>query len=853
MSRFYARDGAGDLLARYSFIEPLLSGKRVLELGAAGATDGASALFLAERGAAAVVSIDDDPAAVERAQRECRHPFVQFKTTPIEALPERAFDLVVLADGATLAADPARVATLHGLLALRGRFVTALPASEEGGGLSRLVGGTAHGELPSFESFVGALGEHFAFVEVATQSATVGYVMAMGQDPEPEISIDGSLAGTGDTAWYVAVCGDAPCNLQGLTIVALPTQPLFESAAERDRIASSGGAAAEEALRTAAEAQAERDALRVELETALGERDQAQAGRDALAAELETVRVERDEAHALRNQVASELATIRGERDEARAALDAARLEGEKKDSELAAWEAEHAGLIADRDAIAEARAETDRAAAALREALEAQAARLREAEGALDAERETNFELRATADKVQALEALRAREAGEAERVAEERAQALAELAGLRSLHEEADAALQAARAELQASRSGLEAALARATTAEARSQELEEAGDATASAATARMGQLELELSRLRDAGEAREAELAAAREEAAARAAELVVAKGEARALAVERDALRERADTSRTSAEELQARASELEVRAAEVDRLTAELARRDDVAAEASGVREMLEAQLAELGARLESEEERLRRAEDQGAEARALLEAARADLAENAGGGEAVARLAGELEEAVAARDRLERLAAEARNAADEAQAQAAELEAELQAVRWDKDELEQRLQGQPQGAPTGGADVARLRDEVAQRSHRIVELEREVARLEAVVAEFTSTGIATSPTLPPADLERLQELERRVEEAERRAVEAEARAAEKPAEAAAEVAKAAERLKAERDSLQAQVVERDARLARLQREVVDKTDRLGRLAKEMGELKAKGIGKLFK
>ena len=40
---------------------------------------------------------------------------------------------------------------------------------------------------------------------------------------------------------------------------------------------------------------------------------------------------------------------------------------------------------------------------------------------------------------------------------------------------------------------------------------------------------------------------------------------------------------------------------------------------------------------------------------------------------------------------------------------------------------------------------------------------------------------------------------------------------------------------------------------ERDQKIARLQREVADKTDRLGRLAKEMGELKAKGLGKIFR
>ncbi len=814
MSRFYARNGAGDLLARYSFIEPLLSGRRVLELGAAGVTAGASALFLAERGAAAVVSIDDDPGAVELASRESQHPFVQFKTAAIEALPAKAFDLILVADGGALAADPARVAALHRLLGPRGRLVTALPAGQEGSALGQLVGEPPPGEQPTFESFVGALGEHFAFVEVATQSATVGYVVAMGQDPEPEISIDGSLAGTSDTAWYVAICGDATCGLQGLNIVALPTQPLFEAAAEHAGVADAGAAA------------------------------EAQAARDALAAELEAASKERDDALG---------------------GLEAARLELERRDAELAALEAERTALQADRDAIAEARAEADRGAAALREELDAHAARVREVAASLDAEREANFDLRATADKAQALEAQRAGALEDAARAVEERDQAMAELAGIRARVEEADAAHQAARAEAQAASSALEAALARATVAEGRTHELEEGADASAKATADRLAQLEAELAGLRAGSEAAAGELAAARDGEAARAAEVAAVKAEAAALAAERDALRERADSTRTASEELQARAVELEVRAAEVDRLTAELARRDDAAAEANAARETLEARVAELGALLESEEERLRRTEAQEAEARALLEAARADLASSAGGGEEVAQLTSGLAQAIAEREHFEKLAAESRNAADEAQAQAAELEAELQAVRWDKDELEQRLQAQQGAVGAGaGADVARLRDEVAQRTARIVEQEREIARLEEVVSELASQpSVGTSPS-PQAQDERVQELERRLEEAdrlredaERRAGDAEGRASAEPAyggdEAGAERAQALERLKSERDSLQAQVVERDARLARMQREVVDKTDRLGRLAKEMGELKAKGIGKIFK
>src|SRR5512135_2883422 len=102
MASFYARDGAGDLLARYSFIEPLLEGKRVLEVGAARATAGGTALFLAERGAAAVLSLEPEEADVVEAREAGHHPFVQFRAGDPGDLPAGAFDLVLAADGAAL-------------------------------------------------------------------------------------------------------------------------------------------------------------------------------------------------------------------------------------------------------------------------------------------------------------------------------------------------------------------------------------------------------------------------------------------------------------------------------------------------------------------------------------------------------------------------------------------------------------------------------------------------------------------------------------------------------------------------------------------------------------------------------
>src|SRR5512145_1515094 len=132
MASFYSRNGAGDLLARYSFIEPLLEGRRVLEVGAARATDGGSALFLAERGAAAVLSLEAAEEDLAGARQAGHHPFVQFRSGRAEELRPGTFDLVLFADGSTLARSPETIAALRRLLSAGGRLVTAIPAGGAG-------------------------------------------------------------------------------------------------------------------------------------------------------------------------------------------------------------------------------------------------------------------------------------------------------------------------------------------------------------------------------------------------------------------------------------------------------------------------------------------------------------------------------------------------------------------------------------------------------------------------------------------------------------------------------------------------------------------------------------------------
>lgn len=230
---FYAPGAAADLLPRYSFLEPLLHGRRVLEIGAAAATEGASALYLAEHGAAAVVSVDGDAEALARASAEHDHPFVQFLRAEISELARGAFDLVLLADASHLAGHPERVAELKALLSRLGVLVAPLPAAG-GAGLSALGGARppGDGEVPPWEAFIAALSNSFEVVELATQSAMVGWVLgpasALGR--EPEVILDGSLAGAPEAAYYLALCGERATRLTGVTLVGLPPRPLADAA-----------------------------------------------------------------------------------------------------------------------------------------------------------------------------------------------------------------------------------------------------------------------------------------------------------------------------------------------------------------------------------------------------------------------------------------------------------------------------------------------------------------------------------------------------------------------------------------------------------------------------------------------
>jgi hypothetical protein len=330
MAPFFARHGAGEILARYSFIEPLLAGRRVLELGAAAVTAGASALLLAERGAAAVLSLVERGPDMEAARAAGHHPFVRFDDAPLESLPEGAFDLILLADGGPLADDPSRITALRRLLAEKGHLVTAIPAAG-GRSLAELAGDDRPVQSPAYESFIGALTEHFPWVEVATQSASVGYIIAVPppEGEEPDVSIDGSQAGDADAAAYVALCGEGPTGLAGITVVALPARQLLDAAAASRQAAVAGAAQAGGALETL---EAKVAVLTAASEAAAAELSRSGQERAALAAERDTLLAVRQIAAEEREALLQDREAAMAGEAEARAALE--RLQHGGRDSE---------------------------------------------------------------------------------------------------------------------------------------------------------------------------------------------------------------------------------------------------------------------------------------------------------------------------------------------------------------------------------------------------------------------------------------------------------------------------------------------------------------------------------------
>ena len=781
---FYAPESAGDLLPRYSFIEPLLADRRVLEIGAAAATGGASARYLVEHGAAAVVSIDGDGAAIESAAAANQHPFVKFLRADPSSLPRGSFDLAIQLDGGALAANPGRVAELKALLSPGGVLVAALPAAG-GAGLPALAGTRppAAEDVPPYAAFHGALAAHFAVVEIATQSAMVGYVLAApgaGDGREPQVVLDGSLAGADEAAYYVAVCGARPSRLSGLTLVALPPRPLADAAvanaeAARSLAAPAAGPAFDasrlDELEAEAAAAAERaETLRGQLERERVARFEAQAVLEALQASEAKRGRESEEARATLARQVSEVERVREERAQAIARLEEGRA----------------------RQAEAEASAQ-----AALARAGEAEA-RCREAERALEARSEELAQARgAEAEAAAAVAGSEERAVSLGREVERLQAELSARQADLHAARIDA-ASTGEVQAEREALREQIRIQQARATKAEERAAE-----------ALARHGEAEARLAA--EVERARAADERLQQVSQLARGAEARLAQAEARAAELTAEAAR-RTDEVTRRADQVTRHASAQAAQEEALRRMREEMAR--------------LQSQVALLEGRLREGVEKRAEAEAQAADARNAAEAA----------GARAAALEAELHAARRERDEIEQ-----RLGAAQAGEAARSLEERIRSAELDD------LRRQAAAHQAAAAELRDLRRQAAAHQADAAELRdlRERAAAEgAAAAELGDLRrqAALQRAAAAEQATRLEEAEASLAEAQRRQAEAEAARANAAAgirqgdEAASKLQR---QLADERGIHLGALAERDERISLLQREVAEAGERSERIARQ--------------
>jgi SAM-dependent methyltransferase len=221
-----------EIVPRYAFLEALLPGARLLEVGAASGTGGGSAAYLRSRGAKSVLSLDVDPAGIEAARRDhAADPELRFLAGRLEDV-EGPFDLILVADAGPLVRAPSALDCVARLLGEPGHAVFALrhPA---GPSLAALAGDEPAEAPPTWGELLSELQSRFASVESAAQSVFLGYRISPARSGL-ETAVDATLTHDEEPSYFLAIAGAAPSGALGAEeIVALPASPLAVASGRR--------------------------------------------------------------------------------------------------------------------------------------------------------------------------------------------------------------------------------------------------------------------------------------------------------------------------------------------------------------------------------------------------------------------------------------------------------------------------------------------------------------------------------------------------------------------------------------------------------------------------------------------
>ena len=220
MTEASAKEAFGRRLPLYSYLEPLLAGRRVLELGSGG---GASAAHLAAHGALEVLGVDTDAAQVDQARARYEVPNLAFRlaTNLLEVVPGRLYDVVLVPEAEVVLRRPEAIPALARYLADGGRLVLVATSADRGAAVPATEG-------VGYYELTDALLPHFPAVQMFGVTPFAGFGVVEFDVGGEGLRVDSRLVEGGAElpAAYVAVASASRAPELGYALVQVPFAPI---------------------------------------------------------------------------------------------------------------------------------------------------------------------------------------------------------------------------------------------------------------------------------------------------------------------------------------------------------------------------------------------------------------------------------------------------------------------------------------------------------------------------------------------------------------------------------------------------------------------------------------------------